>query len=36
VAAYYPEANCLVPLEYADAQSGTPGYKSIPVRIQPA
>ncbi len=32
-AAYYPEANCLVPLDYADAQSGTPGYKSVPVRI---
>lgn len=36
VAAYYPEANCLVPLDYADAQSGTPGYKSVPVRIQAA
>ncbi len=36
VAAYYPEANCLVPLDYADAQSGTPGYKSVPVRIRPA
>jgi molybdopterin-dependent oxidoreductase alpha subunit len=36
VAAYYPEANCLVPLDYADPQSGTPGYKSVPVRIQPA
>jgi molybdopterin-dependent oxidoreductase alpha subunit len=34
VAAYYPEANCLVPLDYADAQSGTPGYKSVPVRIR--
>ena len=33
VAAYYPEANCLVPLDYADVQSGTPGYKSVPVRI---
>lgn len=34
VAAYYPEANCLVPLDYHDPQSGTPSYKSIPVRIR--
>jgi anaerobic selenocysteine-containing dehydrogenase len=34
VAAYYPEANCLVPLEYHDPQSGTPSYKSVPVRIR--
>ena len=33
VAAYYPEANCLVPLSYQDEQSGTPAYKSIPVKI---
>jgi len=33
VAAYYPEANALVPLGYHDEQSGTPSYKSIPVRI---
>jgi molybdopterin-dependent oxidoreductase alpha subunit len=33
VAAYYPEANCLVPLSYQDKQSGTPAYKSIPVKI---
>lgn len=33
VAAYYPEANCLLPLAYHDRQSGTPSYKSIPVRI---
>jgi molybdopterin-dependent oxidoreductase alpha subunit len=33
VAAYYPEANALVPLGYHDKQSGTPSYKSIPVRI---
>jgi molybdopterin-dependent oxidoreductase alpha subunit len=32
-AAYYPEANCLVPLSYQDTQSGTPAYKSVPVRI---
>jgi len=33
VAAYFPEANCLVPLSYQDEQSGTPAYKSIPVKI---
>jgi anaerobic selenocysteine-containing dehydrogenase len=33
VAAYYPEANCLLPLDYHDRQSGTPSYKSIPVNI---
>ena len=33
VAAYYPEANALVPLSYYDTQSGTPSYKSVPVRI---
>jgi molybdopterin-dependent oxidoreductase alpha subunit len=33
VAAYYPEANGLLPLSYHDAQSGTPSYKSVPVRI---
>jgi molybdopterin-dependent oxidoreductase alpha subunit len=33
VAAYYPEANCLVPLSYQDKHSGTPAYKSVPVRI---
>jgi molybdopterin-dependent oxidoreductase alpha subunit len=33
VAAYYPEANALVPLTYHDEQSGTPSYKSVPVRI---
>jgi anaerobic selenocysteine-containing dehydrogenase len=33
VAAYYPEANALVPLSYHDKQSGTPSYKSIPVRV---
>jgi molybdopterin-dependent oxidoreductase alpha subunit len=35
-AAYYPEANCLVPLDYKDQESGTPSYKSIPVRLQKA
>jgi anaerobic selenocysteine-containing dehydrogenase len=33
VAAYYPEANALVPLDYHDRLSGTPSYKSVPVRI---
>ena len=33
VATYYPEANCLVPLDYHDPASGTPSYKSVPVRI---
>ncbi|HEX7916068.1 FdhF/YdeP family oxidoreductase, partial [Rudaea sp.] len=33
VASYYPEGNCLVPLDYIDPVSGTPSYKSIPVRI---
>jgi len=36
VAAYYPEANGLVPLGYQDRQSGTPSYKSVPVRIHKA
>ena len=36
VAAYYPEANGLVPLGYGDAASGTPSYKSLPVRIRKA
>jgi anaerobic selenocysteine-containing dehydrogenase len=33
VAAYYPEANGLVPLGYRDRESGTPSYKSVPVRV---
>jgi len=33
VAAYYPEANRLVPLNYIDEDSGTPSYKSVPVRV---
>jgi molybdopterin-dependent oxidoreductase alpha subunit len=36
VAAYYPEANCLVALDNYDRQSLTPAYKSIPVRVQAA
>lgn len=35
VGAYYPEANVLVPLECIDEESGTPSYKSIPVRVGP-
>jgi molybdopterin-dependent oxidoreductase alpha subunit len=34
VAAYYPEANVLVALDHYDAKSGTPSYKSTPVRIR--
>lgn len=34
VAAYYPEANVLVPLDYIDKESGTPSYKSVPVRVR--
>ncbi|MBP0579191.1 FdhF/YdeP family oxidoreductase [Labrys sp. LIt4] len=36
VAAYYPEANGLVPLDHKDEESGTPSYKSVPVRIRKA
>lgn len=36
VAAYYPEANALVPLDYIDKESGTPSYKSVPVRVKRA
>lgn len=35
-AMYFPEGNGLVPLESHDARSGTPGYKSIPVRVRAA
>jgi anaerobic selenocysteine-containing dehydrogenase len=34
VAAYYPEANVLVALDHYDAKSGTPSYKSIPVKLR--
>jgi molybdopterin-dependent oxidoreductase alpha subunit len=34
LAAYYPEANPLVPLSHHDEASKTPAYKGIPVRIQ--
>jgi anaerobic selenocysteine-containing dehydrogenase len=33
-AAYYPEANVLIPLSAHDKKSGTPAYKSVPVRIR--
>ena len=33
VAAYYPETNGLMPLRDRDARSGTPAYKSVPVRV---
>jgi molybdopterin-dependent oxidoreductase alpha subunit len=36
VAAYYPEANTLVPLDYQDKESGTPSYKSVPVQVRRA
>jgi anaerobic selenocysteine-containing dehydrogenase len=32
-AAYYPEANVLVPLSRHDKDSGTPAYKAIPIRL---
>lgn len=36
IAAYYPETNVLVALEDRDRRSGTPAYKSVPVRLRPA
>jgi molybdopterin-dependent oxidoreductase alpha subunit len=36
LAAYYPEANCLMALGDYDAKSGTPAYKSIPVTLRKA
>lgn len=33
LAAYYPEANCLVPLDDHDRASGTPSYKSVRVTM---
>jgi molybdopterin-dependent oxidoreductase alpha subunit len=32
-AAYYPEANVLVPLSRHDKDSGTPSYKAIPIHV---
>ncbi len=34
-AAYYPEANCLVPLDSVAEASNTPTYKGIIVRLEP-
>ncbi|MCE0491208.1 FdhF/YdeP family oxidoreductase [Pantoea sp. Mb-10] len=34
VAAYYPEANIMVPLDSHDTKSGIPAYKSIPVMLE--
>ena len=36
LAAYYPEANCLIPLDDYDRHSGTPAYKSIAVTLRRA
>jgi len=36
LAAYYPEANPLLPLSERDTRSGTPAYKAMPVRLSPA
>lgn len=36
LAAYYPETNALVTLDQHDARSGTPAYKSVPVRLIPS
>ena len=33
LAAYYPETNILVDLDDRDTRSGTPAYKSVPVRL---
>ena len=33
-AGYYPEMNSLVALSHYDRRSGTPGFKSIPIRIR--
>ena len=30
---YYPEANVLIQLEHHDVRSGTPSYKSVPIRL---
>lgn len=36
LAAYYPEANPLLPLSERDIRSGTPAYKAMPVRLSRA
>ncbi len=35
VAASFPEANVLVPLDHHGSDVSTPGYKSIPIRLEP-
>jgi molybdopterin-dependent oxidoreductase alpha subunit len=35
-AAYYPEANALVPLDHTAAKSNTPASKAITIRVEPA
>ena len=35
VAAYFPEANVLVPLDATASGSNTPAYKSVVVRLEP-
>jgi molybdopterin-dependent oxidoreductase alpha subunit len=34
LAAYWPEANALVPTGHLDPRTGTPAYKSVPVRVR--
>ena len=34
IAMYYPEGNALIALESHDRRSGTPAYKSVPVRVE--
>ena len=34
VAAYYPEANALIPVDQHDLASMTPAFKGVPVRIE--
>lgn len=34
--AYSPEANVLIALSHCDPRSGTPSYKSVPVRVRRA
>jgi len=36
LAAYWPEANALVPTGHVDPRSGTPAYKSVPVTVRPS
>jgi anaerobic selenocysteine-containing dehydrogenase len=36
VAAYFPEANVVVPIDHGDPESGTPASKAVPVTIRPS